>query len=246
MDLKHEISVRFRLARESLSLSPPELARTIGSAPQTIRDYEDGKSIPGGAAVAGMANLGIDANWLLTGEGEMRRSSAPYTTHKSNGPIVTGSGDFAGVKAQDIHSALPGEFVLVPRYDVAGSMGNGALIHSEQIVDHLAFKADWVRLELGANPKNLVLISAVGDSMEPTLRPGDLLLVDRSENGVKQDAIYAIALGGELRIKRVQRLFDGRLIIRSDNPGYQPEEIAPSITDTVNIIGRVVWAGRRM
>lgn len=176
----------------------------------------------------------------------MRQSSTPYPAHKAKGPVVTGSGEVAGLAAQDLRGAPPEDFVLVPRYDVQGSMGNGAVIHSEQIVDHLAFKADWVRLELGANPKNLVLISAVGDSMEPTLRPGDLLLVDRSENGVKQDAIYAIALDGELRIKRVQRLFDGRLIIRSDNPGYQPEEIGPGVTDTVNIIGRVVWAGRRM
>lgn len=137
-------------------------------------------------------------------------------------------------------------FVLVPRYEVSASMGNGQLIHSEQIVDHLAFKSDWVRRELGANPHNLVLISTVGDSMIPSLHPGDLLLIDRGVDGVKQDAIYAIAIDGELCVKRIQRLFDGSLVISSDNPSYRREELTPDQAEKLRIIGRVVWAGRRM
>lgn len=140
----------------------------------------------------------------------------------------------------------PEGFILVPRYDVTGSMGNGHVIHSEQIVDHLAFRAEWVRTELGTSPTSLVLISAVGDSMEPTLRAHDLLLIDRSVLTVKQDAIYAFAVDGELRVKRIQRLFDGSLIVKSDNPGYTTETLTPQQAETINIIGRVVWSGRRM
>jgi phage repressor protein C with HTH and peptisase S24 domain len=140
----------------------------------------------------------------------------------------------------------PEGFILVPRYDVTGSMGNGHVIHSEQIVDHLAFRAEWVRTELGTSPSSLVLISAVGDSMEPTLRAHDLLLIDRSVLSVKQDAIYAFAVDGELRVKRIQRLFDGSLIIKSDNQEYATETLTPQQAETINIIGRVVWSGRRM
>ncbi len=142
--------------------------------------------------------------------------------------------------------AAPDGFVLVPRYDVAASMGAGAVIHSEQIVDHLAFRAEWVRNELGANPKHLVLISATGDSMEPTLHSSDLLLIDRSVQGVKHDAIYAFAVNGELRVKRIQRLFDGTLIIKSDNSHYVSETLSQEAAGALNIIGRVVWFGRRM
>lgn len=148
--------------------------------------------------------------------------------------------------AAPYHVKVPEGFVLVPRYDVAGSMGNGQVIHSEQIVDHLAFRAEWVRTELGTSPNSLVLISAVGDSMEPTLRAHDLLLIDRSVMTVKQDAIYAFAVEGELRIKRIQRLFDGSLIIKSDNPGYSAETLPPDQAGLINIVGRVVWSGRRM
>lgn len=134
----------------------------------------------------------------------------------------------------------------MPRYDVAASMGNGSVIHNEQVVDHLAFRAEWVRTELGASPNNLILISAIGDSMEPSLRAGDLLLIDRSVESVRQDAIYAIAQDGELRIKRIQRLFDGSLIIKSDNPQYGPENLTVEQAERMRIVGRVVWSGRRM
>lgn len=137
-------------------------------------------------------------------------------------------------------------FVFVPRYDVAASMGNGAVIHSEQVVDHLAFREEWVRTELGANPNNLVLISAIGDSMEPTLRAGDLLLIDRCTAGVKQDAIYAFATNGELRVKRMQLKIDGRVVVKSDNPQYDAEILAADDVAALRIIGRVVWSGRRM
>ncbi len=155
------------------------------------------------------------------------------------------------ITVQDRHPdpvapAAPDGFVLVPRYDVAASMGNGAVIHSEQVVDHLAFRAEWVRTELGTSPRNLILISAIGDSMEPSLRAGDLLLIDRSIESVRQDAIYAIAQDGELRIKRIQRLFDGSLVIKSDNPNYRTEELTADQAERMRIVGRVVWSGRRM
>lgn len=175
-------------------------------------------------------------------------ASPEYPRGHSADALVTGSGKQQGVKLQD-HAHLedaPEGFILVPRYDVAASMGNGSVIHSEQVVDHLAFRAEWVRTELGTSPKNLILISAIGDSMEPSLRAGDLLLIDRSVESVRQDAIYAIAHDGELRIKRIQRLFDGTLIIKSDNPKYQPENITPEQAERMRIVGRVVWSGRRM
>lgn len=177
--------------------------------------------------------------------------SREYPTGHSGEPRVTGSGKTGGLKVQDRHHpgfapVAPEGFVLVPRYDVAASMGSGAVIHSEQVVDHLAFRAEWVRTELGTSPKNLILISAIGDSMEPSLRAGDLLLIDRSVESVKQDAVYAIAQDGELRIKRIQRLFDGSLIIKSDNPSYEPENLTAGQAERIRIVGRVVWSGRRM
>lgn len=134
----------------------------------------------------------------------------------------------------------------MPRYDVQASMGNGAVVHSEQVVDHLAFRETWVRTELGTIPSNLILISAIGDSMEPTLRAGDLLLIDRSAASVKQDAIYAFSTNGELKVKRMQLKLDGSLIVKSDNPQYEVDVLTSDKSADLKIVGRVVWSGRRM
>lgn len=147
----------------------------------------------------------------------------------------------------NLSSPAPMEgFILVPRYDVTGSMGNGHSVHGEHVVDMLAFRAEWVRTELGTSPDNLILISAIGDSMEPTLRAHDLLLIDRGVTSITQDAIYAFSVDGELRVKRMQRLIDGGIVIRSDNQNYPSETLVSDQVNLVNIVGRVVWSGRRM
>ncbi len=138
-----------------------------------------------------------------------------------------------------------GRFVLVPRYDVQASAGPGAVVTSEQVVDHLAFRTEWVK-RMGLDPKRLALISVVGDSMEPTLSEGDLVLIDTRITSIRSNAIYAIARGDEIVIKRMWPKFDGTLIIKSDNPIYGDEEVPADIAAELRVIGRVTWCGKRM
>jgi len=194
--------------------------------------------------MSALVESGVNVNWVLTGDGDMLLSDLILKQRLDHWGIGSDS-DVARHTVRE-PAQPPFGFVLVPRYDVAASMGNGAVIHSEQVVDHLAFREEWVRTELGANPKNLVLISAIGDSMEPTLRAGDLLLIDRSTAGVKQDAIYAFATNNELRVKRMQLRMDGSVVVKSDNPQYDPETLSADIASALHIVGRVVWSGRRM
>lgn len=210
---------------------------------------------PGSYAMALDISPNTIKTWIRRGEVSLKYIQGFAKKHGVSVDFVLrgiGGGEVSGEvhleTAAPERYALPAPdgFILVPRYDVSGSMGNGHVIHSEQIVDHLAFRAEWVRTELGTSPNSLVLISAVGDSMEPTLRSHDLLLIDRSVLSVKQDAIYAFAVDGELRVKRIQRLFDGSLVVKSDNPGYATETLSPAQAETINIVGRVVWSGRRM
>lgn len=136
------------------------------------------------------------------------------------------------------------EFVKVPRYDVTASFGPGALIDRERILDYMAFREDWVRQSLHADPKDLALISGDGDSMEPTIRPGDLLLINLGIRRFVNDAIYAIVVRGELKVKRLQQLMDGSLMIRSDNTNYEPEKLPADQVDDLHVAGRVIWIAR--
>lgn len=134
----------------------------------------------------------------------------------------------------------------VPRYEVAASAGGGAFVESEQIVDYLSFRSEWVRNTLGVSVKDLALINVIGDSMEPTLSDGDVVLLDMTFRGVQDSSIYVLQLNGTLLVKRIQHKLNGSLVIKSDNKLYEPETVTGDEVNQLKIIGRVIWAGRKM
>lgn len=63
---------RLKKARESLGYTQKDIATAIKTNPQTWQVYESGKSVPGGKVFEGLARLGINVNWLLTGVGPLK------------------------------------------------------------------------------------------------------------------------------------------------------------------------------
>lgn len=60
-----------KAAREHLGLNQDGLAQAVGVSKRGIQANERQISVPGGEVICGMVQLGINANWLLTGEGPM-------------------------------------------------------------------------------------------------------------------------------------------------------------------------------
>lgn len=73
-----------KTARESLGLTQDGLAKAIGSSKRGIQENEARNRVPGGEVIAGMVRLGINANWLLTNEGEMLLQGAPGSAYQGN------------------------------------------------------------------------------------------------------------------------------------------------------------------
>lgn len=134
------------------------------------------------------------------------------------------------------------QYVLVERRRVRPSAGEGALIFEEEQAPPLAFTTSWIKRE-GLKRHNLVIVGASGDSMEPTIHDGDSLMVNLGQREVVDGLVYVLRYGGELRIKRLFRRYDGALIVRSDNSAKYPEEVIPPehLDGQVQVIGRVVW-----
>jgi phage repressor protein C with HTH and peptisase S24 domain len=226
--MTNKLSDRIIYARKSKGFKQKELAKILNISLPTMNHYENGKRAPNSELLSQIAKtLGCDPGWLLTGEGQAEKKEVLL-----NEPIPS--------------SAL-NDFVLVPRYNIESSMGGGSVIHSEQIVDHLAFKASWVSKELGTNANNLLLIHSIGDSMEPTYRSGDLLLVDRNKARVKGDGIYLINFDDGLIVKRLEWMMDGTVIIRGDNTSVSREQKLTAIEmEKLHLLGRVVWVGGKV
>jgi phage repressor protein C with HTH and peptisase S24 domain len=133
-----------------------------------------------------------------------------------------------------------GDFIFVPQMADRISAGGG-VVHYNDVEVRVAFRKDWIRGK--GDPENMSLIKVVGDSMEPSLLSGDLVLVDHGRTRVDpQGGIYAIAIDHEIMIKRIQPVhYMGTLKIISDNKKYGPIE---ADADCVNINGKVIWFAR--
>lgn len=140
-------------------------------------------------------------------------------------------------------------YVAIPLYNgVRAAAGDGALVEHETPDDALVFKEQWVRIELGARPQDLYLIRVAGDSMEPTLRSGDVILVDRRATRPDREGVYILRMNDMLLVKRLQALPGGVVRVISDNAAFAPFDIKAAEFGGAElaIIGRVVWTGRRM
>lgn len=133
------------------------------------------------------------------------------------------------------------DWVDVPRLAIGASAGPGAHAEGESVFDTIQFSSRWLR-SLGLQPGQLSTIVVSGDSMEPTLRDGDEILVDRTLRPLR-DGIHVARLGDSLLVKRLDTGRSGTVVLLSDNPAYPPVECA---AQEVEVIGRVVWKGGKI
>jgi len=158
--------------------------------------------------------------------------------------------DYFGVSDETLGGAsiapAARDMIRVPRLDIGASAGFGALAEGENAIGHIAFDAAWLRKLCRGSTSDLSFIRVQGDSMTPTLADGDDILVNQADKAEHlRDGIYVLRQEEALMVKRLA-VHPGsrRVTIKSDNSAY-PEwpdcELA-----ALDVIGRVVWAGRRV
>lgn len=196
------------------------IAKKAGISLTTLHSYLNGSGMKLDTVIKISEACGVRPSWLAFGDDDLRPVPMSMT-----------------------QSMNAGDYVPIRRLNVEASAGPGALIGSEQLVEHLAFKEDWLRRHIRRRPDQLVLIEARGDSMEPTIGDGDLLLVDTSAAEIATSALHVLDVEGELLVKRLERRLDGTVIVISDNPRYAEQIITKADRKSLRIIGQVLWRG---
>lgn len=197
------------------------LAKKAGISQQSLSHYLAGARRPSLETAVKIAHAAGRSMQWLTGEPE----GAPSGAAKYEGALENA-----------------GSYILIPRHDVYASLGPGFQNSTERVSRWLAFQPGWIR-SLGVAAQSLRLIGSRGDSMEPTIGSGDLLLITTWVTPVRQGSVYVVRRGDDLSAKRV-RLHDKRqAILVSDNPAYAPELV--KLRD-VELIGRVLWRGGKV
>jgi len=174
----------------------------------------------------------VNFNWLVKGEGRIKPGESPIKQSSTDYGCAT-------VTVDEFNE----EYALIPGYHVSVSTGHGALNGDAEVKRQLAFRSKWLRFRK-LNVKDLAVVFAQGDSMEPTIHNGNTILVDLSDTQLKDGSIYVLRFGEELYAKRLQKRFDGSVCLISDNKEYDDQIVKPNELEQLAIIGKVVWIGK--
>lgn len=168
-------------------------------------------------------------------------------------------GDVLSVDRDTLLAALRGENVSLPAnrpsstdddaveiisLDLSLSMGPGTMIEEfvegEPVLMGLRFLQGITRTP----SDRLRLVRGIGDSMEPTLRTGDRVMVDINERQLSRPhGVYWIDHLGTHGIKRLRASGRGKIMVMSDNPLVSDYEVD---AQDLRIEGRVIWFAREL
>lgn len=215
-----DLKERIKHIRKAFNIGSQEkMATLLNVNGPRVKSIETGrvKELTAKEANILVKNFNLNIEWLLTGEGE----------------ILSNNDNFNN------------ELVQLPYFaDTYASAGAGA-INYQDTKKPIAFDKSFLEKRLGITVfKNLHIINAIGNSMEPTITEGELLFVNPFENescNIKDGGIYVIHCNNSTFVKRINHNpITGTTLLKSDNNTYTDMEISGQEFESCIIIGRVV------
>ncbi|MEE6042393.1 XRE family transcriptional regulator [Avibacterium paragallinarum] len=233
---------RLKTARKEAGLTQTQLAELIGVSQNAIQKIEAGGDTKHTFALA--SALGINPIWLQTGNGIMIGSDSKISASQ-----ITNNVTYTEVHSDE---KLPlAQYIKdkdhryrIDYLDVRAAAGMTGFINSDypEIINQIYLSEDGLRELVGRkNTNGICLINVPTDSMEPTIKKGDVVLIDMNINHYNGEGIYAFAIDGELFIKRLQKMISGGFKVISDNKEkYEPEEMNDEIYRNAQFVGKFI------
>jgi phage repressor protein C with HTH and peptisase S24 domain len=215
------IGDRVRLAMAKADVDQAELAEGVGCTQSAISQILVGTTQRSRFLPDIAQYLGVSLKWLKgeTDDPEEGRVQLPSPS------VMADQLDLVAITEIDQDYGMGGTFT-----------GD----HVELQIHH--FPRLWVEQITTSPAMMLTLARGKGDSMDPTIRDRDMIIIDRSKRKLDEtDAIWALTVGDIGMIKRL-RLRGSTVVIQSDNDRVKDEEVS---AEEVNLVGRVVFIGRR-
>ena len=192
--------------------------------PNTLSTWKKRNKIPYELLEEISQNENISMDYLLTGQNEKKKKALTIDAPK----VKTVKSITALDPTQHLQSlqqeAIEQSYIIT-KLSINASAGTGIenfeVEETEVLLNKELFRQP-------VNEKNLRMILVKGDSMEPTILDESHIVIDTTQKE-NIDSIYAINLGGQIMVKRLQFNIDGTIEILSDNIKYakkiyDPEE----------------------
>lgn len=194
-----EISEQLKLIRKNKGLTQQEFANQLEVSTATIASVENGsRDIPKALMKSLVKKFGINANWLLTGEGEMFQSEAS-SAQRIPAELVSGGGEEG-----------------IPFYDI------DVMAHIAESLDLKDEKPAGI-LSIPGFEDCVACFPVYGSSMEPKISSGDVIAVSKAVDceRILWGEIYLVITDAWRVVKTVHPgKTEEYIILRSINPDY--------------------------
>lgn len=232
-------TARFRMLRQSLSMSQEEFSKKVGVSQRKVSRLETTQAMDRATARLIGHIFDIEERWLLDGSGEepdwsrLDRFSITKTIKRL---------------ATEIDSDTFSDRVVdIPIFDAVPNMGVGNIVETEGYVTgqfpmpNELYQQHFRRYQ----KEQLGTFKAEGDSMTPTIASGDYVLV-HFDPSFRGDGIYLVQLYESLLIKRLQRTVENTILLISDNPSYREQVVTEADEGAFRILGRTLWVSHML
>lgn len=227
---KTTLARNIRALRTHLGKNQSEFAAMVDTQQANVSKWESGATAPEGDNFA----------WLtqLAGVNPRQFRDEAWTPGAGNGS--------AGhdVSVEDLAEELG--LALIDEIDLALGMGATYLDGNleVEVKGRAPFRLEWLRGLYDGPLTALKVVTGRGDSMEPTIRDRDIVLIDTSARRLdEQDMIWAVSYGDLGMIRRLRRLPSGAILMSPDNAVVGATEAHDG---EMFIMGKVIFVGRRM
>lgn len=244
-----------RLQGQTDISSQIDLARALGVNRSAVTQAKVRDAVPQKWILALSRRYSLSPDWLEFGSGTPRLQRHART----EGCIGNGTGRRAVRHETLQHPVLSpiqrvvhfhgddgrekdDELVYVPKASARLCAGGGSFEVEALHVAEYPMPLRW--LSKMGRPSDMIFMDVVGNSMEPGICDGDMVLVDQGHTHITSDnGVLAVGVEDSIYLKRVEKR-PGGLLLHSDNSGYSPMALLGDELRTFRVIGKVVWLCR--
>jgi putative phage repressor len=211
------------ILKEKFEGNTSEFARRIGIAITSLNRWLIGEADPSRTNLIKTAEAsGVNLEWLALGIGDMDEAKPQAVKHDIN---LQASNDETFIEIEDCR-------------EVRLSAGGGAFNNGYEEITTTKVERAWLQSRrLKAKDCAMFLVS--GESMYPTLKDSEEIIVDRSKRELTEGKIFVLNHNGSMLVKKVQFTYGGVELI-SDNPSYRPLKLDTEEANSLVVIGQVV------
>ncbi|KUG29122.1 putative dna-binding protein [hydrocarbon metagenome] len=198
-----------------------EVAKLLDIRQSSISDAKRRKSIPDGWLIKLYQLYGLNPNWILDGE------QPQFLGERKGGALAVMEASEGYGARKPRHHSVPVCAMTLPEDAEGGFV--------ETPVETITIADKFYR-------PSLLVVRMDEEHMEPLIRRGAYVGIDKDRKTIRSGGIYALDLPVEgMVVKRVNYdAENAKLILRSENASHEDQQI-PAEDGASRVIGRVVW-----